>query len=264
MNIVSLPTTPTSTARSGASSPARGEIPFPAGYPVERGLELVHRIVRMMNGRIPEYLDRDEVMSQGTLGLIAACRSFQEDKGAAFETYATIRIRGAILDWLRSVDRMSRQQRAEYRLVQETVARLEEKLGRTPTDGEVRQALGLTPEAYRKLRARVQPSQVVSLDAEEHEDGMALHEVVEDDNQKPAREEMEQREMNDLLARRIQMLPEREQRILSLYYFQKLSFAEIAEALGFCESRVCQLHSRALSKLRVFLSGMMQGTSTLA
>ena len=237
------------------------EVQVPEGYTLDQGIALVHRIVRLMNGRIPEYLDRDEVVSQGTMGLISACRSYRSDRGAAFETYATIRIRGAILDWLRRIDRLSRQRRNQYRQMQEAVGRLEEKLGRAPQDHEIAKELGMTSAAFRKLKVHIQPATVVSLDTLSGDEGLPFHEKIEDRQQQSAHENLEKREMKELLAKRIQMLPEREQKILSLYYFQRMSFAEIAKALGYCESRVCQLHSRALEKLRSFMSRVAQGDS---
>lgn len=256
----SISTSP-SSARTGSTLQDSPGFPIPEGYSLDDGLALVNRIVRLMNGRIPEYLDRDEVVSQGTLGLISACRSYRNDRGAAFETYATIRIRGAILDWLRRIDRLSRQRRNQYRKMQEAVTRLEEALGRSPSDEEVASKLGMTPTAFRKLKVHLQPASIVSLDSLSGEEGLPFHEKIEDTHQPKAHEDLEQREMKELLAKRIQMLPEREQKILSLYYFQRMSFAEIAKALGYCESRVCQLHSRALEKLRSFLSRVSQGES---
>lgn len=214
-------------------------------------------LVKYVMGRLaislPAIVDYEDILSFGTIGLIEAVERFDNEKGVKFETYAISRIRGAIIDALRSLDRLPRSVRQKAKESTEAILNLTSSLGREPTDEEVATSLGLTVEIYR--RHLVDAAWVtVSLDAmgssEDDEDGGGGEIGVADPDAEDFSVGMEQQELIGDLATAIRDLPDREQLILSLYYKEELTMREVSRVLGISESRVCQLHARALSRLR--------------
>ena len=218
-------------------------------------------LVKYVMGRLaislPAILDYEDVLSSGTIGLIEAVERFEPSKGVKFETYAIARIKGSIIDTLRALDRLPRSVRQKARAADKATTQLTVDLGREPTDHEVAEALGLTLTDY--LKQIVDASWVtISLDtmgaSDPDEDGSSGEIAVADPDDEGVMAGLEREEMIGELAASIRDLPEREQLILSLYYKEELTMREVSKVLGISESRVCQLHARALTRLRVSLA----------
>jgi len=223
-------------------------------------------LVKYVMGRLaislPAIVDYEDILSFGTIGLIEAVERFDNEKGVKFETYAISRIRGAIIDALRSLDRLPRSVRQKAKDSTEAILNLTTSLGREPADGEVAESLGLTVEVYR--RHLVDASWVtVSLDAmgssDDDEDGSSGDIGIADPDTEDFSVGMEHQELIGDLSDAIRGLPDREQLILSLYYKEELTMREVSRVLGISESRVCQLHARALSRLRSQMTGHGEG-----
>ncbi|GMU41600.1 MAG: RNA polymerase sigma factor WhiG [Chloroflexota bacterium] len=222
-------------------------------------------LVKYVMGRLaislPAILDYEDILSFGTIGLIEAVERFDHSKGVKFETYAISRIRGAIIDALRSLDRLPRSVRQKTREANAAILALTGDLGRDPTDDEVAAALGLTPESYRKtlIDASWITVSLDSLGATDGEDDTGGPMAVADPNDEDFSADLERQELIGDLAAVIRDLPDREQLILSLYYKDELTMREISEVLQISESRVCQLHARALGRLRTGLVSRQHG-----
>jgi RNA polymerase sigma factor FliA len=222
-------------------------------------------LVKYVMGRLaislPAILDYEDILSFGTIGLIEAVERFDHTKGVKFETYAIARIRGAIIDALRSLDRLPRSVRQKAREANEAILRLTNELGRDPTDEEVAAALNVGADAYRKTQ--VDSSWItVSLDTlgmTDGEDDTGGAMAVADPDGEDFSADLERQELIGDLADAIRDLPDREQLILSLYYKEELTMREVSEVLGISESRVCQLHARALTRLRTGVVSRQQG-----
>jgi RNA polymerase sigma factor for flagellar operon FliA len=222
-------------------------------------------LVKYVMGRLaislPAILDYEDILSFGTIGLIEAVERFDHEKGVKFETYAISRIRGSIIDALRSLDRLPRSVRQKAREANEAIMRLTNELGRDPTDEEVAAALEVSADVYRKTQ--VDSSWItVSLDtlgASDGEEDTGGPMGVADPDAEDFSVDLERQELIGDLAASIRDLPDREQLILSLYYKEELTMREVSEVLGISESRVCQLHARALSRLRAGVMSRQQG-----
>jgi RNA polymerase sigma factor for flagellar operon FliA len=218
---------------------------------------LVKYVVGRLAIGLPAILDYEDILSYGTIGLIEALDRFDGSKGVKFETYAISRIRGAIIDALRSLDRLPRSVRQKARRLEQIHVEFEREHGREPTDEEAAQLMGLTPEQYNQ--ALIDASWVtVSLDGlldrDNNEDGTAPTELPADPNEEDFTERLERRQLLEALTAAIKTLPEREWLIISLYYRDEMTMKEIAQILEISESRVCQLHGRALGRLRARLA----------
>ena len=218
---------------------------------------LVKYVVGRLAIGLPAILDYEDILSYGTIGLIEAFDRFDGSKGVKFETYAISRIRGAIIDALRSLDRLPRSVRQKAKRLDQVTLELTAANGREPTEGEMAAAMGLTLEQYH--HALVDTSWVtVSLDGlldrDENNDGAAATELPADPNEEDFTNRLEKRQLLDALTGAVKGLPEREWLIVSLYYKDEMTMKEIAQILEISESRVCQLHGRALSRLRARLA----------
>ena len=222
-------------------------------------------LVKYVMGRLaislPAILDYEDVLSSGTIGLIEAVERYEPSKGVKFETYAIARVKGAIIDTLRSLDRLPRSVRQKAKAADQAVNELTRDLGREPTDQEVADSLGFPLATY--LKHIVDASWVtVSLDAvgsSDPDDDSGPSEVaVADPNAEDITAGVEREELIGELAGAIGELPEREQLILSLYYKDELTMREVSNVLEISESRVCQLHARALTRLRASLARRQQ------
>jgi len=221
---------------------------------IHRHLPLVKVIVAKMRPNLPSHADCEELHSAGVVGLISAIERFDPSRGFCFETYASIRVRGAILDELRKLDIMPRSARSNYRKLKKTVEILEQKLGRAPSDREIWEEMGLTPQKYRKMRANTQPCSMVFLDKTRDADELNLHDLVADDRLTPCHEMLEQEELTVIINEKIQKLPGRQKMVLAFYYYEGMRLAEIGNILGVSEARVSQLRSQALKSLRIYLN----------
>jgi len=206
---------------------------------------------------LPRNVDVADLISQGVIGLFDALEKFQPDRGVKFETYALARIRGAILDGLRASDWVPRTVRRRARELEQTVARIEGELGRSATDREIMEALGVGPREYYRWLREVRAATLTSLDEvwnpEASEDSrLSFRDMISDEEPGPE-QHIEEEELRRLLAEAIDRLPERERLIIALYYYEGLTLKEIGNVLGVSESRVCQLHTKSIMRLRGYL-----------
>ncbi len=224
---------------------------------VERHGELVRRIAHHLAARLPASVEIDDLVQAGMLGLIDAARNFQADQGAAFETYASIRIRGAMIDEIRRGDWVPRSVHRRFRDLVAATREVEQRTGRAATGQQVAQQLGVALDDYHAMVENAARGQLVSLDAhmEEHDGEPRL---AANDADTPARA-FEGAAFREALAAAIGDLPEREQLVLSLYYEQELNLREIGAVLGVSESRVCQIHGQATVRLRARLADWRGG-----
>ncbi|MBN1404530.1 MAG: FliA/WhiG family RNA polymerase sigma factor [Opitutales bacterium] len=226
---------------------------------VDHYAPMVKIIVARMKGRFPSHADIEELESAGMTGLLAAIERFDPSKGYSFQTYASVRIRGAILDELRAMDMVPRSVRLKQRKLEKLSAAMEQSLGRAPTDSELREEMGLDQRAFDKLRYQTRPVSIVYLDAdpEGNQDG-AGHDYIADSHAVNAPERIEKQELMDLVARKIMELPEQSRKVLALYFNEGMRLAEIGELMGLSEARICQIRAQALEHLRRFVSRMSQ------
>jgi RNA polymerase sigma factor for flagellar operon FliA len=223
---------------------------------VTQHLPLVKSIVGKIKMRLPDHIDFNDLYSVGVTGLISAVQKYDPKRNRSFSSFAFIRIRGAILDELRRLDWMPRGNRAQAKMLQETIARLEIKLKRPVEEHEVRKELGMTPQEYGKLLAKVRPISVVSLDQgadNSSEDSPPLKEAIADSSQAAIQEKVESKEMIGLLKKRIATLPDSARKVLAMYYFEGMRLSEIAEVFNLTESRICQIHAQAIASLRSYV-----------
>jgi RNA polymerase sigma factor for flagellar operon FliA len=208
---------------------------------------MVRRLAMRIIRRVPQAVSMDDILSAGWLGLVEARRRRDAcPTEAQFEAYAAHRVRGAMLDYLRGLDPMSRRQRQASRSITTAIRDLTQELNRPPTEEEIAASLGLDPESFQQLLAEIGRSDACRL---EGTDPGSLASPLA-----PGPEELVgQREMVGVVAQGIDQLPERLQLVLGLYYQEELSLAEIGEVLGVTESRACQLHSECIHRLRATL-----------
>lgn len=221
---------------------------------VRRHAPLVRRIAYHLMGRLPPSVDVGDLIQAGMIGLLESARNFALDKGASFETYAGIRIRGAMLDELRKTDWTPRSVHRKTREVADTIHQIEIETGAEADDAEVIRRLGISAEEYHQVLADAACSRLLSLTTAEDGEESGMFEVVDENSLGPA-ESIEHEGMHDALTDAISGLPEREQLVMSLYYEQELNLKEIGAVLGVSESRVCQIHGQAVIRLRAQLSG---------
>ena len=215
---------------------------------------LVRRLAHQMLAKLPASVTLDDLVQVGMIGLNDALTRFDAAQGVQFETFATQRIRGAMLDELRSIDWLSRSDRRQQRSIEAAVHRLENTLGRAPSETEIAAELGLSINAYHELLNRVRGTQLLYIedlgggsDDGGDDDYMDRH-VVEEDADPMSR--LMDRRMREAVVDAIKKLPEREQYVMGMYYEHDMNLKEIAAVLGVTESRVCQLHSQAVARLR--------------
>ncbi len=215
---------------------------------------LVRRLAHQMIAKLPANVEIDDLIQVGMIGLTDALSRFDASQGVQFETFATQRIRGAMLDELRGADWMSRGNRRQQRSIEAAVHKLEQKLGRAPAESEIAKEMGISLAEYQELLGRVRGTQLVYLEDMSGDDGDQdyLDRHVADEDANPLAMLQDHR-MRAALVEAIRNLPEREQFVMSMYYEQDMNLKEIAAVLGVTESRVCQLHSQSIARLRVKL-----------
>ncbi len=214
-------------------------------------------LVKYVAGRVasglPQNVDQADLVSYGIFGLIDAIEKFSLDRGFKFETYAISRIKGSILDELRSIDWVPRSVRAKARAMENAYSKLQGELHRTPSDAELAEELDLTDDQLQATLGQISFTGLVALDemlaGSDRGDSMTMGDTLADDGLGPvAAYEVE--EMRHILAGAIARLPERDKTVLTLYYYEGLTLAEIGSILGVTESRVCQIHTKAVIQLR--------------
>lgn len=211
---------------------------------------LVKRIAYHLMAKLPASVQVEDIIQNGMLGLLDAMNRYEEGLGAQFETYAVQRIRGAMLDGLRENDWLPRSLRRDMRRIEQAVHQLEQEKGRQPTEGELAESLGMTLNDYQKMLQEARGYQLVYFeDFTDGDDDDYLDRHCAADELDPL-ERLLDKNMRDVLVRAIEDLPEREKTVMGLYYEEDLNLREIGEVLGVSESRVCQLHSQAIARLR--------------
>lgn len=208
-------------------------------------------LIRIVGGRLaislPPHLDREDLMSSGFFGLLDAIDRFDLSRNIKFETYAGVRIRGAMIDYLRSKDWIPVTMRQKIRRYEQAVYKLENELGRSATDAEIAGALGITLDELQTLVSQCNAATVIPLE-----------EYLQSDTQEaidanPA-DSIEFLEMKDMLAKAIDRLPEKERTVISLYYYEELTLKEISLILHLSEARISQLHTKAIIRMRNYLA----------
>ena len=202
---------------------------------------------------LPQNVEQGDLVSYGMFGLIDAIEKFDLERGFKFETYAISRIRGAILDELRSIDWVPRSVRAKARALEQAYGKLENELRRSPTEAEIAVELDLTDDQLQTTLSQISFIGLAALDevmgGGERGESMTLGDTVADSGQGPMAA-FEVVEMKQILADAVNGMPEREKLVLTLYYYEGLTLAEIGRVLGVTESRVCQIHTKAVLQLR--------------
>ncbi|MGQ0708867.1 MAG: RNA polymerase sigma factor FliA [Rhodoferax sp.] len=218
---------------------------------------LVRRLAHHMMAKLPPSVDVEDLIQVGLIGLSDALSRFESSQGVQFETFATQRIRGAMLDELRENDWMSRGSRKSQKDIEEAMRRLEHRFGRAPLESEIAVELGLSLADYQTLLSKVRGTQLVYLEdmsRSDDEDDHFLDRHVADTEADPMNLLRDQRLRSALVAA-IKALPEREQFVMSMYYEHDMNLKEIAAVLEVTESRVCQLHSQSIARLRAKMRG---------
>jgi RNA polymerase sigma factor FliA len=219
-------------------------------------------LVKYVAGRVgvglPPNIEQADLVSYGIFGLIDAIEKFDLERAIKFETYAIARIRGAIIDELRALDWIPRSVRSKAREVEKSYAALEAELHRTPTEPEVAARMGISLEDLHQIFSQVSYVNVVALDelmsvGGEKGDSLSLGDTLKDHKAEDPVLAFEGEETKFLLARAIDQLPEREKIVVTLYYYEGLTLAEIGRVLGVTESRICQMHTKAVVQLRTKL-----------
>ena len=213
---------------------------------------LVRRLAHHMMAKLPANVQVDDLIQVGLIGLSEALTRYEAAQGVQFETFATQRIRGAMLDELRGNDWMSRGSRKSQKEIEQSLRRLEHKLGRTPLESEIAADLGLSLVDYQSLLGKVRGTQLVYLEdmarGDEDQDSFLDRHV--GDSEADPMNMLRDHRLRQALVAAIKNLPEREQFIMSMYYEQDMNLKEIAAVLDVTESRICQLHSQSIARLR--------------
>lgn len=209
-------------------------------------------LVRYAAGRLaislPSHVDRDDLLSSGFFGLLDAIERFDSERNIKFETYASVRIRGAMVDYLRAKDWMPVTARSRVRKYSDVMTRLTNKLGRAPTDDEIQQDMNLNDKEFRVLQGQLAMATMVPIDE-------MVSDTLEAASPSPSAK-LEAEELRATLAKAIDKLPEKERVVVSLYYYDELTLKEIAQILHLTEARISQLHSKAVFRLRGSLARM--------
>ena len=216
---------------------------------------LVKFVAGRTGARLPSHVEQADLISYGMIGLIEAMERFDQKRQIRFETFAMQRIRGAIIDELRSLDWVPRSVRARARDIEEANSKLEHELGRAPSDEELAGRLGINEEELQESLLQISNSSILALEelwmsADASGDKVSLLDTIEDERAPDPQAALDSSELKERLQDAVQDLPERETLVIALYYFENLTLREIGEVLGVTESRVSQLHSKAVLRLR--------------
>ncbi len=224
---------------------------------------LIKYVAGRLAMRLPPNVDVNDLISAGVMGLIDALNRYDPKRNIQFKTFAEFRIRGAMLDELRSLDWVPRSVRKKATLLEKTYAELEQKLGRPAEDDEVAEALGISLDEFYRMLEETKGISFVDIETirrkipDLNEDD--IFDLIVDPNQKDPFEDTKLRELRDILAQAITELPEKEKLVVSLYYYEGLTMREIGEILGYTESRISQLHSKAIARLRAKIRDQLEG-----
>jgi len=216
---------------------------------------LVKYVAGRLGSGLPAHVEEADLISYGLVGLISAIERFDLSREIKFETYAIMRIKGAIIDELRSLDWVPRSVRSRAREIETAQAKLEHELQRAPTEAELAAKVGLTEEELQTSLLEIANSSVYALDelwtiSDSSGDSVSLLDTISDPRAEDPQESLASSEIKDRLTESIAGLPEREQLVVALYYYENLTLREIGEVLGVTESRVSQLHTKAVMRLK--------------
>ncbi len=236
--------------------------PIPSGLPADQLAKaealkkyapLVKYVVDRIASSLPKSIEKDDLINTAVIGLFDALEKYDSDRGTKFETYAIWRIKGAVLDELRSLDWASRTTRRKAREVERTCRRLDQKLGRAASEHEIAKEMNLPVGEFVRLLEEVRGASLLSLDqtvsVDEEHDLAGLAELIEDSDAINALDLIEEAESRELLLEAINCLSEQERLVVALYYYEEMTLKEIGETLGISESRVSQIHTKAVSRL---------------
>jgi RNA polymerase sigma factor for flagellar operon FliA len=229
-------------------------------------LPLVSTALARLSMTLPDHVDRDDLNSVGLIGLLQALRNFDPACGTSFETYARLRIRGAMLDELRRMDWIPRTLHEKARKVQNAMMQLEQKHSKPPTDAQMAKALKLSVPQYLQMLDEVRPAAFICLDAvhsTEEGEGGSLHEVVSHAAAVNPVEQTSAQELKRVIFERLKQLPDIQRKVLALYYLEDLNLREIAEAFNLTESRICQIHAQAVLSIRTYVERIESGLAKL-
>jgi RNA polymerase sigma factor FliA len=221
---------------------------------------LVKYVAGRLGSGLPAHVDDGDLVSYGLLGLMSAIERYDPERDIKFETYAIARIRGSILDELRSMDWVPRSVRARARAIERAMTELEAKLGRAPTDDEIAAKVGISQEELEDSLTDISRSSIAALDelwtaSGSGGDQIALIDTIEDESVPDPQSAISATETAQTMADAVARLPERERLVVTLYYYEDLTLREIGEVLGVTESRVSQLHTKAILRLKARLGG---------
>ena len=216
---------------------------------------MVKRLAHQMMSRLPYSVQIDDIIQAGMMGLLDAANRYDEIHGAQFETYATQRIRGAMLDELRSADWLPRGLRRDMRRIELSVSRLQQKLGRAPNETEIARELDVSLVEYQQMLQEARGAQLIYYEDFQDEDHDDFFERFEFSNDCDPQTLLQDERFKAELVRAIDLLPERERMLMGMIYEQEMNLREVGEVFGVSESRISQLHSQAVARLRAALKG---------
>jgi RNA polymerase sigma factor for flagellar operon FliA len=216
---------------------------------------LVKYVAGRMGSGLPAHIEESDLISYGLLGLIGALERYDPSRNIRFETYAISRIKGSIIDELRALDWVPRSVRSWARQVERAVTKLENELGRAPADEEIAAELEVTPAEFQDILTQISTASIVALDefwtlSGSGGDKVTLMDTIEDHTAPDPSKAFDIQAVKEMLAEAIRRLPEREKIVIGLYYYEGLTLKEIGEVLGVTESRVSQLHTKAILRLK--------------
>ncbi|MEO5618992.1 MAG: FliA/WhiG family RNA polymerase sigma factor [Candidatus Eisenbacteria bacterium] len=242
-------------------APAPTPVPTPVTYSkddlLKRFAPLVRHVVERVAATLPRNVDHEDLYSAGVLGLLDAHAKFDTSKGVKFETYAVWRIKGAVLDQLRALDWVSRSMRRKARNLDGITRKLDQKLGRAASEDEVAREMKMSRGDFYRLLDHVRGAVLVSLDetrSGEDQELSTLADHLPDTSLPDPQARLEEQQTRLVILRTLDQLPEQERLVVALYYYEHLTLKEIGRALGISESRVSQVHTRAMMRLRLRLN----------
>jgi len=246
---------------SGGAAISSGEPQRTRDELIEEYAPLVKYIAERLSARLPSSIEVEDLINTGVLGLIDAIDKFVTERGVKFKTYAEFRIRGAMLDYLRRQDWAPRSMRRKEKELSTVFRQLEQRLQRPASHEEVAAEMGVSMEEFNSLLYKARGLSLLSLNRPRSDEGdeevKELGDFIPDEPENSPFELLKKQEVRDLLADQIDTLPEKERMVVSLYYFNELTMKEVGHILGVTESRVSQLHSSAILRLRGFLEGLL-------
>lgn len=230
---------------------------------VKQYLPLVKYVAGKLAVGMPQNVEFDDLVSYGVIGLFDAIDKFDPDKHVKFKTYAVTRVRGAVFDQLRQLDWVPRSVRQRTRAIEEAVRRIESQNGRSASDKEIAAELGITSGEFDKLLVKISGTTVLSLNdvwyAGDENDRMSIGDSIESPHSRNPDSIVEKQEIKRVIVEAINELPDKEKKVLVLYYYEDLTLREIGAVLGVTESRISQLHTKAIMRLRSRLTNVKRG-----